>query len=165
MSVWRKSVHDCVHVEPLVVGHQSKPEPRGAGPQGVLLPFSPTSHLCLVQARRTRDEPHEAAFELHPRIVAFPLCCRRFWRRFRRLDGRLGRRWWRGGLIWRLGIQQAGRTWHPGQRDVDVCKVPAWQVSVTLRAKPTCFDEVGHDGIGLIDAQPALSEGHGSGQI
>ena len=69
------------------------------------------------------------------------------------------------GLTWRLCIQQAGRTWHPRQQDVDVCKVPAWQVGVTLGAQPTGFDEVGHDGIGLVDAQPALSEGHGSGQI
>ena len=71
MSVWRKGVDNRVHVQPLVVGHQGKAEPRGAGPEGMLLPFSPALHLGLVQARRTRDEPHKAPFEPHTWVIAY----------------------------------------------------------------------------------------------
>lgn len=48
---------------------------------------------------------------------------------------------------------------------MDVGEISARQKSVALGTQPTGIDEVSHDRIGLVNAKPALSEGHGSGQI
>tara|TARA_B100001287_G_scaffold175758_1_gene148192 strand:- start:411 stop:551 length:141 start_codon:yes stop_codon:yes gene_type:complete len=44
-------------------------------------------------------------------------------------------------------------------------EVTAREVRITFGAQPPGLNEVSHDSIGFVDAEPALSKSHRSGQV